>query len=70
MEAQLADLQAEVKRLHNKLQKVEGMRGTHGVWNITHTILDEAEIRKTHFKYGYYIDKCLYSEARFTGPVS
>ncbi|KIW18065.1 hypothetical protein PV08_02352 [Exophiala spinifera] len=46
MEAQLADLQAEVKRLHDKLQKVE----------------DEAEIRKTHFKYGYYLDKCLYNE--------
>lgn len=24
MEAQIADLQAEVKRLHDKLQKVEG----------------------------------------------
>lgn len=23
---------------------------------------DEAEIRKTHFKYGYYLDKCLYNE--------
>jgi hypothetical protein len=52
MEAQFADLQAEVKRLHDKLQKVEGMHGIHGVWNIAHTILDEAEIRKTHFKYG------------------
>ncbi|KIV86135.1 hypothetical protein PV11_01769 [Exophiala sideris] len=46
MESQLADLQAEVKRLHDNLQKVE----------------DEAEIRKTHFKYGYYLDKCLYNE--------
>lgn len=23
---------------------------------------DEAEIRKVHFKYGYYLDKCLYNE--------
>lgn len=23
---------------------------------------DEAEVRKTHFKYGYYLDKCLYNE--------
>jgi hypothetical protein len=52
MEAQFAGLQAEVKRLHDKLQKVEGMHEIHGVWNIAHTILDEAEIRKTHFKYG------------------
>ncbi|KAL6241953.1 hypothetical protein RBB50_011198 [Rhinocladiella similis] len=46
MEAQLAYLHSEVQRLHDKLQKVE----------------DEAEIRKTHFKYGYYLDKCLYNE--------
>jgi hypothetical protein len=25
---------------------------------------DEAEVRKTHFKYGYYLDKCLYDEVR------
>ncbi|ETI24595.1 hypothetical protein G647_03964 [Cladophialophora carrionii CBS 160.54] len=43
---ELAELKAEVKRLHAKLQKVE----------------DEAEIRKVHFKYGYYLDKCLYQE--------
>jgi len=42
----LSSLKAEVQRLHDKLQKVE----------------DEAEIRKIHFKYGYYIDKCLYNE--------
>lgn len=23
---------------------------------------DEAEVRKIHFKYGYYLDKCLYNE--------
>ena len=23
---------------------------------------DEAEVRKVHFKYGYYLDKCLYNE--------
>jgi hypothetical protein len=25
---------------------------------------DEAEVRKTHHKYGYYLDKCLYNEVR------
>ena len=25
---------------------------------------DEAEIRKIHFKYGYYLDKCLYNEVK------
>ncbi|KAI1450913.1 SnoaL-like domain-containing protein [Annulohypoxylon stygium] len=25
-------------------------------------ISDEAEVRKVHFKYGYYLDKCLYNE--------
>lgn len=29
---------------------------------ITDTSPDEAEVRKTHFKYGYYLDKCLYNE--------
>ncbi|KAL2416604.1 hypothetical protein ABEF95_006261 [Exophiala dermatitidis] len=46
MESELAELKQEVQRLHAKLQKVE----------------DEAEIRKVHFKYGYYLDKCLYQE--------
>jgi hypothetical protein len=26
---------------------------------------DEAEIKKLHFKYGYYLDKCLYQEVKF-----
>jgi hypothetical protein len=25
---------------------------------------DEGEIKKLHFKYGYYLDKCLYQEVR------
>jgi len=25
---------------------------------------DEAEIKKLHFKYGYYLDKCLYQEVK------
>lgn len=25
-------------------------------------IADEAEIKKLHHKYGYYLDKCLYKE--------
>lgn len=29
---------------------------------------DEAEIRKLHFKYGYYLDKCLYQEVHFQRP--
>ncbi|OCT52571.1 hypothetical protein CLCR_11095 [Cladophialophora carrionii] len=54
---ELAELKAEVKRLHAKLQKVEAKPSMLSQW-----ILDEAEIRKVHFKYGYYLDKCLYQE--------
>lgn len=31
---------------------------------------DEAEVRKTHFKYGYYLDKCLYDEVSRHYPRS
>jgi hypothetical protein len=31
---------------------------------------DEAEIRKVHFKYGYYLDKCLYKEVSLDSPYS
>ncbi|KAI0602987.1 SnoaL-like domain-containing protein [Biscogniauxia sp. FL1348] len=47
MEAELADLKNEVSLLRKELSRVS----------------DEAEVRKVHFKYGYYLDKCLYNEA-------
>ncbi|KAI1492477.1 SnoaL-like domain-containing protein [Biscogniauxia mediterranea] len=46
MEAELADLKNEVSLLRKELSRVS----------------DEAEVRKVHFKYGYYLDKCLYNE--------
>ncbi|KAK7924545.1 hypothetical protein PG985_006599 [Apiospora marii] len=46
MEAELAELKQQVAALTKELSRVS----------------DEAEVRKTHFKYGYYLDKCLYNE--------
>ncbi|KKY20768.1 hypothetical protein UCRPC4_g04135 [Phaeomoniella chlamydospora] len=46
MEAELAELKQQVKALQTEISRVS----------------DEAEIQKVHFKYGYYLDKCLYKE--------
>ncbi|KAF2455732.1 SnoaL-like domain-containing protein [Lineolata rhizophorae] len=46
MEAQVAQLQDEVKSLRAALTRVQ----------------DEQEIMKVHYKYGYYLDKCLYQQ--------
>ena len=35
-----------------------------GPLSLTGCPVDEAEVRKTHHKYGYYLDKCLYNEVR------
>ncbi|CAG8981821.1 hypothetical protein HYALB_00013986 [Hymenoscyphus albidus] len=43
---EIADLKALVESLRKEVSKVS----------------DEAEIKKLHFKYGYYLDKCLYKE--------
>ncbi|OJD31447.1 carotenoid oxygenase protein [Diplodia corticola] len=45
-ENQVAQLQSQVEALTNRLNKVQ----------------DEAEVRKLHHKYGYYLDKCLYKQ--------
>jgi hypothetical protein len=42
----LAELKKEVALLRKEVSRVS----------------DEAEVRKVHFKYGYYLDKCLYNE--------
>lgn len=34
------------------------------------SLQDEAEVRKTHFKYGYYLDKCLYNEVSTLPHIS
>ncbi|KAH9898924.1 SnoaL-like domain-containing protein [Xylariomycetidae sp. FL2044] len=47
MDSDLADLKKEVALLRKEISRVS----------------DEAEVRKVHFKYGYYLDKCLYNEA-------
>lgn len=64
MEAELAELKAQVKQLTARVNKVQG-QAANGSWAITpdaNVGADEAEIRKIHFKYGYYLDKCLYKE--------
>ncbi len=48
MESDIAELKQEVSSLRKELSRVS----------------DEAEVRKVHFKYGYYLDKCLYNEVR------
>ena len=50
MEADISELKKEVSLLRKELSRVS----------------DEAEVRKVHFKYGYYLDKCLYNEVRFS----
>ncbi|KAL1617562.1 hypothetical protein SLS56_010965 [Neofusicoccum ribis] len=45
-ESQVAQLQEQVEALTQRLNKVQ----------------DEAEVRKLHHKYGYYLDKCLYKQ--------
>ncbi|KAK4182246.1 putative carotenoid oxygenase protein [Podospora australis] len=46
MEQEFAELKKQVQTLQKELSRVS----------------DEAEVRKIHFKYGYYLDKCLYNE--------
>ncbi|KAK0725007.1 SnoaL-like domain-containing protein [Lasiosphaeris hirsuta] len=46
MEQEFAELKSQVQALQKELTRVS----------------DEAEVRKTHHKYGYYLDKCLYNE--------
>ncbi|KAK4459541.1 putative carotenoid oxygenase protein [Cladorrhinum samala] len=46
LEQEFADLKKQVQVLQKELSRVA----------------DEAEVRKVHFKYGYYLDKCLYNE--------
>lgn len=55
MEKEFAELKAEVALLKKEVSRVS----------------DEAEVRKVHFKYGYYLDKCLYNEvSSCLGPSS
>ncbi|KAK4221724.1 putative carotenoid oxygenase protein [Podospora fimiseda] len=46
LEEEFAALKKQVQVLQKELSRVA----------------DEAEVRKIHFKYGYYLDKCLYNE--------
>jgi hypothetical protein len=48
MDTDIAELKKEVSLLRKEVSRVS----------------DEAEVRKVHFKYGYYLDKCLYNEVR------
>lgn len=33
-----------------------------GIFLLTLPNTDESEVKKLHYKYGYYLDKCLYQE--------
>lgn len=46
MSTDIEDLKEQVALLRKEVSRVS----------------DEAEVRKVHFKYGYYLDKCLYNE--------
>ncbi|KAK4209325.1 putative carotenoid oxygenase protein [Rhypophila decipiens] len=46
MENDIADLKRQLHTLQKEVSRIS----------------DESEVRKTHFKYGYYLDKCLYNE--------
>lgn len=53
MGSELAELKEQVALLQKEVSRIS----------------DEAEVRKVHFKYGYYLDKCLYNEVCFA-PIS
>lgn len=54
MEDELKELKEQVSQLRKEVSRVS----------------DEAEVRKVHFKYGYYLDKCMYNEAsEETAPI-
>jgi hypothetical protein len=62
---------AELKKLVESLSKEVTRLAGKFLWlfNRISTVLiyyfsDEGEIKKLHFKYGYYLDKCLYQEVR------
>lgn len=81
MEAEVAELKKQVAALTKELTRVAGKQSSPG--NSGHPLCnlnflcekhhadcfsDESEVRKTHFKYGYYLDKCLYNEVRPPPP--
>lgn len=82
MEAEVAELKKQVSALTKELARVSGTY-IHNPENPKLPIYtresvhrrhdaefcsDESEVRKTHFKYGYYLDKCLYNEVRISFP--
>jgi hypothetical protein len=54
MEQEFAELKKQVQALQKQLARVS----------------DEAEVRKIHHKYGYYLDKCLYNEVPNNLPLT
>lgn len=62
-ESQVEQLQKQVEALAKRVDKVQGIgmgRAVSAAW--ADEIADEAEVRKLHHKYGYYLDKCLYKQ--------
>jgi hypothetical protein len=69
MEDQLSELKKVVEELRNEVSRLRGtLLLDHHVMTAVHrlklTVSDQEEIRKLQYKYGYYLDKCLYKEVR------
>jgi hypothetical protein len=65
MDTEVAELKKIVESLSKEVTRLAGKLLRHlseavNCWYFS----DEAEIKKLHFKYGYYLDKCLYQEVK------
>jgi hypothetical protein len=69
MEQEFAELKKQVQALQKELARVsgKGISSWPPSWLSNKPYADEAEVRKTHHKYGYYLDKCLYNEVSSDG---
>ena len=71
MEQEFAELKKQVQVLQKELARVSGQSTRLTSRFLSNTpYADEAEVRKTHHKYGYYLDKCLYNEVSSNGSRS
>lgn len=65
MSSEVAELKKLVESLSNEVTR---LRGNYSSWldlcKLLIDFIDEQDIKKLHFKYGYYLDKCLYQEVR------
>ena len=64
--SEVAELKQLVKSLQKEVTRLSGSSRQHvycaSLLALTNSRLDQEEIRKLQYKYGYYLDKCLYKE--------